>query len=84
MARQLGRQGITVLVDSRHEERGVKAAEGLRSEGISARFLRLDVTSQNTIAQAARRIEEKFDRLDILVNNTGVCIDDTAPSGLDL
>jgi NAD(P)-dependent dehydrogenase (short-subunit alcohol dehydrogenase family) len=63
---------------------GGKAVEGLWSEGISARFIRLDVTSHNTIAQAARRIEEEFDRLDILVNKAGVCIGDTAPSGLDL
>jgi len=84
IARQLGRQGMTVLVGARHEERGGKAAEGLRSEGVSACFIRLDVTSQNSIDQAAHRIEEEFGRLDILVNNAGICIDDTPPSGFDL
>ena len=64
--RHLGRQGMTVFVGARHEERGEKAAEGLRSEGIGAHFIRLDVTSQNTIEQAARCIEKEFDRLDIL------------------
>jgi NAD(P)-dependent dehydrogenase (short-subunit alcohol dehydrogenase family) len=45
---------------ARDEGRGREAAEGLQSEGTNAHFIRLDVTSQNTIDQAARRIEEDF------------------------
>jgi NAD(P)-dependent dehydrogenase (short-subunit alcohol dehydrogenase family) len=83
IARQLGRQGITVLVGARNEGRGREAAEALRSEGIRAHFIRLDVVDQSTIDQAARRIEEEFGRLDILVNNAGIFIDDAPPSRLD-
>jgi NAD(P)-dependent dehydrogenase (short-subunit alcohol dehydrogenase family) len=84
IARQLGRQGMTVLIGARDEGRGREAAEGLQSEGTKAHFIRLDVTSQNTIDQAARRIEEEFGKLDILVNNAGIAIDDAPPSKLDL
>jgi NAD(P)-dependent dehydrogenase (short-subunit alcohol dehydrogenase family) len=84
IARQLGRQGMTVLVGARDEGRGREATEGLRSEGISAHFIRLDVTDQDTIDQAVRRIEEEFDRLDILVNSAGIFIDDAPPSELDM
>jgi NAD(P)-dependent dehydrogenase (short-subunit alcohol dehydrogenase family) len=45
ISRQLGRQGMTVLVGARDAGRGREAAEGLRSEGISAYCIRLDVTS---------------------------------------
>jgi NAD(P)-dependent dehydrogenase (short-subunit alcohol dehydrogenase family) len=84
VARQLGRQGMTVLVGARHAGRGREAVEGLRSEGISAYCTRLDVTSQATIDQVARWIDEECGRLDILVNNAGIFIDDTPPSGLDI
>lgn len=82
IARQLGRQGITVLIGARDAGRGREAAEGLRSEGISAHFIQLDVTSQHTIDQAARRIDEEFGRLDSLINNAAISIDDAPPSGL--
>lgn len=84
IARQLGRQGMTVLVGARDAGRGREAAEGLRSEGISAHCTRIDVTTQATIDPVARWIEEEFGRLDILVNNAGIFIDDAPPSGLDM
>jgi NAD(P)-dependent dehydrogenase (short-subunit alcohol dehydrogenase family) len=84
IARQLGRQGMTVLIGARDEGRGREAAETLQSEGISAHCIRLDVTSQNSIEQAAQRIEDEFSRLDILVNNAGIFIDDAPPSALDM
>jgi NAD(P)-dependent dehydrogenase (short-subunit alcohol dehydrogenase family) len=56
IAHQLGRQGMTVLVGARAAGRGREAIERLRSEGIDAYLIRLDVTSQATIDQAARRI----------------------------
>ncbi len=84
IARQLGRQGITVLVGARNEGRGQESAEKLRAEGIDARSVQLDVTSQETNDRAARRIAKEFGRLDILVNNAGIFIDDAPPSGLDM
>lgn len=84
IARQLGRRGIIVLIGARDAARGREAADGLRSEGISAHFVQLDVTSQPTIAQAPRRIAAEFGRLDILVNNAGIFIDDARPSELDM
>lgn len=84
IARQLGRQGVTVLVGAREEGRGREAAGGLQSQGIDAHFVQLDVTSQESIDRAARRVEEEFGRLDILVNNAGIFIEDTPPSGLGM
>jgi NAD(P)-dependent dehydrogenase (short-subunit alcohol dehydrogenase family) len=54
VARRLGRQGMTALVGARDAGRGREAAEGLRSEGISAYCTRLDMTSQATIDRVAR------------------------------
>lgn len=75
IARQLGQQGITVVVGARDEARGTTAAETLISEGIDAHFVKLDVTNQEDVAALPDYLEEKFGRLDILVNNAGVGLD---------
>ncbi|WP_100446024.1 SDR family oxidoreductase [Glycomyces xiaoerkulensis] len=72
VARGLGRKGMTVLVGARSAERGEAAAETLRGEGLQTEFLGLDVTDPDSIAEAAARVEERYGRLDVLVNNAGI------------
>src|SRR5436305_2098905 len=83
IARPLGVQGITVLIGARDQARGEEAAAALRSAGIDAHWLRLDVTDPGTVAAAAARIEQQWGRLDILVNNAAIFIDNGSPSELD-
>jgi NAD(P)-dependent dehydrogenase (short-subunit alcohol dehydrogenase family) len=80
IARQLAREGITVFLGARDETRGRAAAEKLRAEGLAARPLRLDVTDDRSVAEAASRVEKDAGRLDILVNNAAIAIDDGPPS----
>jgi NAD(P)-dependent dehydrogenase (short-subunit alcohol dehydrogenase family) len=80
IARQLAREGITVFLGARDEARGRAAAEKLRAEGLDARALRLDVTDDRSVAEAASRVEKDAGRLDILVNNAAIAIDDGPPS----
>ena len=72
IARQLGKQNITVLIGARDEAKGAEAATKLRDEGADAYAVKLNVTDAATIASAKEFIEEKFGRLDILVNNAGI------------
>jgi NAD(P)-dependent dehydrogenase (short-subunit alcohol dehydrogenase family) len=76
IARALGKQGYTVFVGARSEERGEQAAGQLRDEGLDARFLHLDVTDETIVAAAAKRVEDEFGRLDALVNNAGIALAD--------
>jgi len=71
-ARQLGKLGITVLIGSRDFSRGEAAANTLKSEGIDAHAVKLDVVSEADQKAVAERIEKEFGKLDILVNNAGV------------
>jgi NAD(P)-dependent dehydrogenase (short-subunit alcohol dehydrogenase family) len=83
VARQLAEEGMTVLVGSRSLERGEAAAAELRSSGLDAHVIELDVTDDESINRAATRIENEFDRLDVLVNNAGIAGEEganTAPS----
>ncbi len=75
-ARQLGKKDIIVLIGARDLSKGEAAANGLRQEGIDARAISLDVNNTESIRKAADQIERDFGRLDILINNAGVMLDD--------
>ncbi|HEY2470371.1 MAG TPA: SDR family oxidoreductase [Terracidiphilus sp.] len=72
VARELGAQGVIVLVGARNPQLGQAAATKLTSGGSDAHFIELDVTKDETVARAAQRIAADYGRLDILVNNAGV------------
>lgn len=75
-ARQLGQQGIKVLLGARSEDKGTAAADKLKAEGLNVEFISLDVDDEKTHQAAAKYIEESFGKLDILINNAGVAIDE--------
>jgi len=77
-ARQLGKQGITVLVGSRDADKGESAAKVLRFEGLDAKAVVIDVSKEDSIAKAAETVERDYGRLDILVNNAGVMLDEAS------
>ena len=72
MARQLGKEGVTVVIGARDPQSGEAAAAKLRADGIDAHFLKLDVTNPADHAAAAAFLEDKFGGLDILINNAGI------------
>lgn len=72
VAKQLGEQGITVLVAARTQAAADEAAAKLQSEGVQASGVELEVTNGEHIEKLARWIGETYGRLDILVNNAGI------------
>ena len=72
IAKQLGKQGITVLVGARDKERGNIATELLKKEGVDAHLIIIDVTSEVSVKLAAENIAKNYQGLDILVNNAGI------------
>jgi NAD(P)-dependent dehydrogenase (short-subunit alcohol dehydrogenase family) len=71
-AKQLGEQGITVILAARQLSAAEDAAEKLKQQGIDAYGVQLDVTKDDDRKAAAKYIEDKFGKLDILINNAGV------------
>ena len=84
IASELARRSYTVYLGARDEERGRAAAEKLRAAGLDARPLALDVTSDASVAAAAAHVEKDAGRLDALVNNAGIAIDDGPPSRVSI
>lgn len=72
IAVSLGALGWSVGVGARDDERRESAVEKLRSAGVDAFGVPLDVTDDASVAAAAELIEERAGRLDVLVNNAAV------------
>jgi NAD(P)-dependent dehydrogenase (short-subunit alcohol dehydrogenase family) len=66
-ARRLVLAGHSVYLGARDAGRGRVAAET-----VGARFLELDVTSDESVDAAARDIQRRDGRLDVLINNAGI------------
>lgn len=65
----LAANGLTVLLASRNLERGKAAAHKLEGD---VHPIQLDVTDEASIRAAAALVEQKFGRLDILINNAAI------------
>jgi NAD(P)-dependent dehydrogenase (short-subunit alcohol dehydrogenase family) len=79
-ARQLGTQGITILLGARDLAKGEAAAAMLKKEGIDARAVKLDIENPADYAAVTSIIEKDFGVLDILVNNAAVFKDKRGPN----
>src|SRR5437867_9577855 len=81
VARDLARKGFHVFLGARNEKAGEAAAEKLRSEanrhsGVTVTFLKIDVSKPDSIRRATEEFSGESDRLDALVNNAGILLDD--------
>lgn len=80
--RQLAHKGFHVFLGARNEEAGQTAAEKLNRDAKkehydgTVTFLKLDVSNPESIAHAVNEFGKQSDRLDALINNAGILLDD--------
>lgn len=74
-AYQLGGKGYTVIVAARTQQKSNETAEKLKSKGVHAVGMQLDVVNDNDVDNLSKSINEHFGKLDVLVNNAGVQLD---------
>ena len=72
ICRQLAQKGFHVLLGSRDEARGQEAAASLAQDGGQVEAIVIDLAASATFENARKLIEERFGRLDVLINNAGV------------
>ncbi len=75
ICRQLAGKGTRVIMTARDKTRGEAAGAELEKTGVSVIFHQLDVTDAASIAGLAAFVEKEFGRLDILINNAAIRID---------
>jgi NAD(P)-dependent dehydrogenase (short-subunit alcohol dehydrogenase family) len=72
IARQLIQRGVQTIVTARDTAKAEQAAQELGA----AMGLTLDVSDPQSVEAASHAVKERFGRLDVLVNNAGVALDD--------
>ncbi|WP_223587624.1 SDR family oxidoreductase [Neobacillus bataviensis] len=75
LVKQLALDGFRVILASRDPEMGHKATQKLKDSNLDVSFMVIDVDNQESIHQAAFTVNERFGRLDVLINNAGVYLD---------
>ncbi|MGY0391376.1 SDR family NAD(P)-dependent oxidoreductase [Bizionia sp. KMM 8389] len=71
VAKKLGQEGYTVLLNGLDEGRGAARIKELTEEGITAEFYCFDVTKEEEVTANITKIGEKYGKIDVLVNNAG-------------
>ncbi|NWB98013.1 SDR family oxidoreductase [Pseudomonas gingeri] len=83
-ARRLGELGYRIWLGSRDPLRGEVAAQALRERGYDIRVLQIDVTSDDSVRNAAERVKREDGQLDVLINNAGILGDTSTPGTMPL
>jgi NAD(P)-dependent dehydrogenase (short-subunit alcohol dehydrogenase family) len=76
LVKQLALKGFKVILASRDPEMGHKAVQKLKESNLDVSFVVMDVDNQESISQAANKVNERYGRLDVLINNSGVYLEE--------
>lgn len=71
VAKRLGKDGYTVVLNGIEDEAGAKRVEELTAAGITAEYYGFDVTKEDEVTSNINKIGEKYGKIDLLVNNAG-------------
>ena len=74
IARALGEDGYGVTIAARRAEKLEAAAQELRNAGIEVNAETANMTGEDAVTEIVSSHRERFDRLDVMVNNAGVGI----------
>lgn len=71
VAKRLGKDGYTVILNGIEDEAGAKIVKELIAEGITAEYYGFDITNDEAVSSNIKKIGEKYGKIDLLVNNAG-------------
>ncbi len=71
VAKRLGKDGYTVVLNGIEDEQGAKRVQELIAEGITAEYYGFDVTKEEAVTSNIQAIGDKYGKIDVLVNNAG-------------
>jgi len=71
VAKRLGKDGYTVVLNGIDDEAGAQRVKELVAEGIAAEYVGFDVTNEDAVTANIQKIGEKYGKIDTLVNNAG-------------
>ncbi len=71
VAKRLGTEGYTIVINGINDDEGAKAIKELTDENITAEYYNFDVTKEDLVDENIKKIGEKYGKIDALVNNAG-------------
>ena len=71
VAKRLGKDGYTVILNGIEDEAGAKRVKELTAEGITSEYYGFDVTNEEAVTSNINKIGKKYGKIDVLVNNAG-------------
>jgi len=71
VAKKLGTDGYTVVLNGIDDAAGAKRVEELTAQGITAEYYGFDVTKEEEVTANINKIGEKYGKIDLVVNNAG-------------
>jgi len=71
VAKRLGQDGFTVVLNGIEDTEGEKKAAELTRQGITAEYVGFDVTDEEAVNQNIKALGEKYGKIDVVVNNAG-------------
>src|SRR5574344_549330 len=74
---RFAKEGAKVILWARNEARGNAFVEEMKKQGLEATFESVDTSNFEAVEAAAKRVNEKFGKIDILSNNAGITKDRT-------
>lgn len=76
LVKQLAMKGFKVILTGRDINRGQEISQNLKKLKLDVSFQEMDVNNQQSIRQAAINIGEQYGKIDVLINNAGVYLDE--------
>lgn len=68
---RFAQEGAKVAIVARNEERANHVVKELTEQGLAAAFFKADVSSEDSVIDMINAVMERFNRLDVVVNNAG-------------
>jgi len=68
-------EGATVIIWDMNEEKGLQTVSEIEAAGGIATFAKVNTASYNEVDTATQNATEKFEKIDILINNAGITRD---------
>lgn len=76
IAKKLASEGVNIVLNYRsNEEKAIEVESELREYGVDVLRVKADISQLTQVEDLVKQAKEKFNKIDIMVNNAGVNID---------
>lgn len=73
LVEQLSKSGYTLIMNyNKSEEKAIKIKNDLQSEGINIEIFKADISKREEVKQLINFIIEKYNKIDVVINNVGI------------